>query len=111
MTLSDDEIMRSEGFRRYRTERCARHKDKGLLAIFHPDFDQYFINHTNPCSHVYQYRQIMDRAARCIQSWWMEFYLNPRHPVGLRKINRDYDAYLAGLNSLSADVEGQKLLR
>jgi len=39
---------------------------------------------------------IENRAARVIQNWWLEIRLNPYHPVGLKKLERDYAFYADG---------------
>jgi len=40
-------------------------------------------------------RFIRDYAARTIQNWWLELRLNPYHPVGRRKLERDYEFYMS----------------
>jgi hypothetical protein len=39
-------------------------------------------------------RHNRDIAARIIQKWWTEIRLNPYHPVGIKRLNKEYDSYL-----------------
>jgi hypothetical protein len=43
-----------------------------------------------------KYREYL--AVYRIQRWWHQIRLNPRHPVGRRRLEREYDA-LFGQNS------------
>jgi len=46
-------------------------------------------------------RFIRDRAAHAIQNWWLELRLNPYHPVGRRKLERDYEIYVEGCQKMN----------
>jgi hypothetical protein len=39
---------------------------------------------------------VLAKYANIIQNWWFNILLNPYHPVGIRKIERDYNFYLTG---------------
>jgi len=41
-----------------------------------------------------------DRAARTIQRWWLEIWLSPTHPVGRRRLEREYDRYLSDCTAM-----------
>jgi len=45
-------------------------------------------------------QRFIDRAARTIQMWWLKILLSPTHPVGRKRLEREYDMYMDECNRL-----------
>jgi len=45
-------------------------------------------------------RFLRDYAARIVQMWWLKILLSPTHPVGRRRLERDYEIYVEGCQHL-----------